>query len=351
MKQSTFLFAQIFALFLFLCSCTSMRVNTSIVKQYPALEQNEPVEVYFHNQDIPIDSEALGLVKALDHGLSIKCDSLTVVEHLKTEARKIGGNAVAVTKHIKPSIWGSSCHQMLGTIIRVHDFDSVIPEEALLSGETVEQKTQYIVKPERQLPRFTLAADFGYGWRTAPLSPDLDSFERAYWKGLKSGLAYNASFKYYFNDYYGLGLGYSAYNANQNMHTNIGGIAGDLKANDWIYFVGPVFSTRLPLAEKWTLEMALGAGYLAYVSKWDFRGWREQRDGATFGVHFTLGVDYQLEKNWALGFRIASTNGVLTSMNVEDSDGYRGTIKADSPRNGEGLGQLHLLVGLRYYIR
>ncbi|MDL2241660.1 hypothetical protein LJB91_01975 [Bacteroidales bacterium OttesenSCG-928-L03] len=122
---------------LLLCSCGGMRVTTSALKTYPALSEDEPIPVYFQKEDVPVDSESLGVTGALDSGMTAtnKCDSITAVEHLKTEARKIGGNAVLVTEYRKPSIWGSSCHQMVATVLRVHDFSSVNEDKEEYSEE------------------------------------------------------------------------------------------------------------------------------------------------------------------------------------------------------------------------
>ena len=339
----------LFALLVVLCfTACAPRISTLMTKTYPSIKDDAPVEIFMDARAVPSGSESLGIIRITDTGLTTQCDSVTVVEHLKSEARKAGGNAVVVTEYIRPSFWRSNCHQMAGTILRVSNFDS---GAIAVNSDSAQFANVHVIKPERKLSRITFAADFGYGWRTARLDPDLSGFDRAYYKGLMSGWVYDASFNYYFNDYYGLGLLYSAYIANQSMYgTDLSsGVEGELKTNDLIYFVGPAFLMRLPLAnEKWTLNCDIGAGYLNYISNRTFGREKARAYGATFGTYFNLGAEYKLEKNWALGLRLASIGGGLTSWTIEQN-GYKEVIKAD--KGGEGLQQLQLLLGLRYYIK
>ncbi|MCL2650374.1 MAG: porin family protein [Candidatus Azobacteroides sp.] len=345
--KSHFLFVLIVALGFTSCA---PRISTLMTKTYPPAPEDTPVEIFMDAHAVPPNSESLGLIKIADSGFTTQCDSITVVEHLKSEARKVGGNAVVVTEYIRPSIWRGSCHQMAGTILRVPDFNSAINVASSDSGQFVSVQ---VIKPERKLSRITLAANLGYGWRTARLNPDLEGFEKAYQKGLMSGWVYDASFNYYFNDNFGLGLLYSAYNASQNMYgQNLDtGVEGELKTNDLINFIGPVFLMRLPLAnEKWTFDLGLGIGYLGYTSKLNFPDMRGKMYGSTVGIYYDLGVEYKLEKNWALGLHVVSMGGTLMNWTVEEN-GYKETINVKRPEDGEGLQQIQLLLGLRYYIK
>jgi hypothetical protein len=296
----------------------------------------------------PSNSESLGLIRIADTGFSTQCDSVTVVEHLKSEARKAGGNAVVVTEYLRPSFWRGSCHQMAGTILRVSDFNSTA---FAASSDSAQFVSAHVLKPERKLSRITLGVDGGYGWRTAQLSPDLSEFHRAYFKGLMSGRVLGASFNYYFSDYFGLGLRYSNYNANQNMYAQNTdtGVEGEWITKDLIYFVGPVYLMRLPLAkEKLNLNLGIGLGYLSYMSKKTFVNEKSNLYGATVGSCFNLGVEYKIEKNWALSLQANSQTGVLMNWTIEEN-GHKESYKAD--KTGEGLQQLQLLLGLRYYIK
>ena len=92
--------------------------------------------------EIPDKSEILGECKIGDSGFSTKCDYNTVLETLKSEARKVGGNAIKITKHKSPD-FGSTCHRMTATILKLtNDFE--IMEE--VNEEFIEASDYAILK-------------------------------------------------------------------------------------------------------------------------------------------------------------------------------------------------------------
>lgn len=312
------------------------------------MENNEPVEVFVYSTAVPSNSESLGVANITDSGFSTHCDSLTVVEKLKQEARKIGGNAVLITEYVKPSFWGSTCHQMTGIILRVFDFQSASLTTDSDSSQFVNVKT---VRPERILPPMTLAANAGYGWRTATLSPDLIGFQREYAKGLMSGFAGDISFNYYFSDYWGLGVIGSAFFASQSMYGSSDFGEGNLRTNDIIYFAGPALLMRMPTRnEKWTLICNWGAGYAGYTSKLSFLNDRVNIQGATLGVYGVFGVEYKIEKNLAIGLNCSSISGVLGSWTVT-TNGHKESYRKNNIKEKESLNQIQVLLGIRYYLK
>jgi hypothetical protein len=348
--KSYFLFALAFVLMATACS---PHIGKVITKTYPAIPSNEPVEIFMDPGEVPSDSESLGVVTIKDSGTTTHCDSLTVIELLKEEVRKVGGNAAVITEHIRPSFWGSSCHQMTGTILRVYDFDSYAVAESADSAQIVDVK---VIKPQRQLSKITLAANIGYGWRTAKLNPDLPQAEKEFYKGTMSGLVTDVSFNYYFNDFYGLGVAYSRYNANQKMYGRMeyedgGSENGYWKANSSIQFAGPVFLMRMPSTnQKWIFDCNIGVGYVGYSDRETFANNVVKVYGATVGGYFNLGAEYKINKSWAVGLRLSEVVGVLESL-TRDTNGQKETIHVDNSNEGEGLGQVQLLMGLRYYLK
>jgi hypothetical protein len=332
----------------------SPRIGSIITKTYPVNETDPSVTIFMDPSLAPTNSESLGVVSITDTGFSTKCDSVTVVDLLKEEARKAGGNAVVVTEYIRPNIWRSSCHQMTGTILRIHDFDSFVQTtdtEAHLAAIKV-------IQPERKLPKITLSANMGYGWRGAKLNPDLSGNDREYYKGLMSGLVGDASFNYYFNDYYGVGLIYSSYSASQNKYgyfQSEDGIPTEnahRKANNIIQFFGPAFLMRVPIGnQKWILDWNIGIGYLNYSAKETFLDEIRKAYGSTLGVHLALDAEYKIDQHWGIGLRLSEVVGVLGKWTTE-SNGQKETVSVSNPsKEGEGLGQIQLLLGIRYYIK
>lgn len=132
MKKSTGLII-VFALIL-LSSCNP-KVITSISKSYPALDYKQEVVVLGLTQSEPDKAEMLGLVRIGDTGFSNNCSYDVVIESAKLEARKAGGNMIKITDHMLPSVWGSSCHQIIARILKVDNIEDYTPEseEELLS--------------------------------------------------------------------------------------------------------------------------------------------------------------------------------------------------------------------------
>ncbi|GHT19693.1 hypothetical protein AGMMS4957_04530 [Bacteroidia bacterium] len=323
-----------------------------ITKTYPVAGANVPITVFMNPALAPTDSESLGVVSITDTGFSTKCDSVTVVELLKEEARKAGGNAVVVTEYIRPSIWRSMCHQMAGTVLRVRDFNSVAQTA---DGDSVQLMAVKVIQPKRKLPEMTLSANIGYGWRTAKLEDDPAStaYAKAYYEELLSGLVTDASFNYYFNDYYGVGLIYSAYSANNSQYsTDRSGESDYWKTNSVIRFIGPTFLMRMPLGNpKWLLDCNLGIGYLGYSLKETFASQSWKVYGSTVGSYLSLGAEYKVDEHWAIGARLSEVVGVLGTW-TEETNGVKEIVTVSKPSEARiGLTHLQPMVGIRYYIK
>jgi hypothetical protein len=306
-----------------------------MAKSYPSLPPDAPVKV-FYKEDIPAGSEEIGQVRISDTGFSTNCDSLTVINRIKNEARKAGGNAVLITKHKKPSVWGSSCHQMTATVMNVSDFLG----KSLALDDVKEDADPVLLAKSKVLPRFNLAINGGYGWRTAKMADGIEELEKDYLKNLMSGFVWNASVNYYFNDNYGLGLSYSAYSASTSLY--------DLKSNDKITYVGPAFLMRFSQNQKWIFNMSLGMGYMGYSSTHKRDEGQIKLTGGTVGIETAIGAEYKLSQNWGIGATLSTHSGLLNSMTV-NQNGRKQTVDLDKNEK-EGLGQIRIAVGLRYYI-
>jgi hypothetical protein len=122
MKKTALLFVSA----ILLSSC-SPKITTSISKQYATLDYQEEVRVFNLDESVPYDFEELGIVKIGDTGFSTNCGWEVVIERAKSEARKVGGNALKITEHILPTMMGSSCHRITAQILRIENFDSTLP--------------------------------------------------------------------------------------------------------------------------------------------------------------------------------------------------------------------------------
>jgi outer membrane protein W len=179
----------------------------------------------------------------------------------------------------------------------------------------------------------------------------MSSDEKEYNKGLMNGPVWNATFNYYFKDYYGLGLIYSVYSASQDKYGYLEDYGqGNLVTKDLITFIGPAFVLRYAFNKNWISNISLGVGYLGYTSKQTFPSLSGKMTGATLGLSSTVGIDYKINQHWGIGLNCATTSGLLNSM-TKDVNGYKTTIKPDREEEKEGLGQMQLYLGIRYYIK
>ena len=122
-------------LVLFVLASCSPKVMTNLNKKYEPLDYEQDVVVIGLTEGIPNDSEELGQVKIGDSGFTTNCDYEVVVGKAKDEARKAGGNAIKITEHKPPTVFGSSCHRITATILKLQnpeDYVANIPEEELL---------------------------------------------------------------------------------------------------------------------------------------------------------------------------------------------------------------------------
>lgn len=105
-------------LLLFCLSSCSPKISTALIKDYGTLDYDDPVQVLNLNEQQPEHAEVLGHVKIRDTGFSVKCNYSVVLDKAKLEARKVGGNAIKITKHNKPNFW-STCHRIDATILKI----------------------------------------------------------------------------------------------------------------------------------------------------------------------------------------------------------------------------------------
>ncbi|GAP72173.1 outer membrane beta-barrel protein [Candidatus Symbiothrix dinenymphae] len=229
------------------------------------------------------------------------------------------------------------------------------PADGTTQADSTRRVTRKAIKPKRKLPKITLTADLGYGWRDAKINAELNAYEKAYYENLMLGLVVDASVHYYLNDYYGVGLIYAAHHANHSQYSSLqygdgSSETGIWKTNNAIRFIGPAFLLRMPVGrQKWLLEASIGLGYAGYSSKETFENQSANMYGSTLGGRLTLGAEYKVDAHWAIGARLSEVVGAATSR-TKATDGYKKSLPA-STNERIGLGQFQLLAGVRYYFK
>lgn len=125
-------------------SCSPNVTSNTIVSRSP-IDYNEKIELIELNQIAPIESIVIAKIKIEDTGFTNKCDYYTVLETAKLEARKLGGNAIKLTKHTLPNAW-STCHRIEADVLFVEDIEN-------LDEFVLEKEIQY--KPIREALRIS----------------------------------------------------------------------------------------------------------------------------------------------------------------------------------------------------
>lgn len=115
-------------------SCSLMVVR-NIENELDPLNYKEEIAVLAEADAVPYDAVYVGEIKIGDNGFTTKCKYDDVMRKAREEARKNGGNVIKLVKHKKPSVFGSSCHQIKAHLYKVNDInklDQLVEEEKLL---------------------------------------------------------------------------------------------------------------------------------------------------------------------------------------------------------------------------
>jgi hypothetical protein len=326
---------------LFAFSSCNPKISQSLSKQYPSLPPETPVAVYKDTTEIPSNSTLLGYIDAEDSGFTAICDSATMINLIKENAQKAGGNGILITKHRKPSFFSSSCHRFNTTIYHV-------PTEAVALTNTYITDTR-ITKQSPKLPQWVLGADAGWGWRTNKLASGLDPDQRRAMKELMKGWTFHIFSDFYFHKWWGVRLVFQQYNAKTDLayRTNFGENITDQK--DRISFFGPAFMFRFNTNNaKWFFNTGLGVGYAGYKAKLKWNRYNDgEYRGNTVGSYWTVGAEYKFSKHFGVGTNLTLIGASFSEMKVV-SNGQKQTVDLDGT---EGISTANIMFGLRYYIK
>ena len=294
-----FLFVGCFLIF----SCAPS-ISTQISSTKPALAENLNVKFFDEKDNIPENSIVLGNVRLGDSGLTINCDFETMINIAKSEAKKAGGNAIKITKHILPNFFGSSCHRIEANILEISEKNSTdlvnnIDTDTINKSKIGTNKNTISTTDNKQT-RFIMSSSFGYGYRLAKVASELNKFEQDYINGLKSGYNYDLSLYYRFRSTsnYGFGVKYNVFNVSNKANNVVvtdkitgfeqfGSISDDIKLS----FVGLsyIYDFKNPNSKhEFFMEFALGL--IDYKNSSRIINDNYLITGSTFGTFIGLGV-------------------------------------------------------------
>jgi len=112
-----------------LYACSPKLVTHYTSDQYSPLESYRSIGIVENDTVLFDDSCFVGQIEAKGTSFSINCDYRTLLEKVKHEALRSGGNLIRIDEHTKPSTLGSRCHRIKASVFRV---DNPRPYERMI---------------------------------------------------------------------------------------------------------------------------------------------------------------------------------------------------------------------------
>ncbi|MDR1756554.1 MAG: porin family protein [Culturomica sp.] len=351
-----------------LTSC-SAKLTSSIQKTYAPLAYEEEVRVFEINEETPLNAEKLGTVKIGDSGFSTNCNYTVVLDKAKAESRRVGGNALKITQHQLPDLW-SSCHRITADVLKIDGTEKYLSVAGTAVDSTLtgaEQAIAPVYKPNKQgtleifiddtlrssIPRFRIAIDGGWQYRTAKLADGLNSELKKHYKKMKAGFHYDLQAAYFFTESMGVEAIFSQQFFGNNLGNGTLTDAFPLVSGTWdekmvLNYIGANYILRhFDAKRKNCWLFSVGFGYLGYNDKLllDNVEYLKMTAG-TFGTNMAIGYDIGLSENLAIGFKLALRGGTFRKFK-QTQNGIT-TNETLPDETFEGLGTLKLSVGLRF---
>ncbi len=295
------------------------KVMTDLVKSRPASVTAEEVRLYGVGQAVPDTAELIGRVKVVDSGASTKCNYDQVVALAKQETAKAGGNALALTDHRKPSLLGSSCHQIAGDMLWVGDMTN--PEAGTASALSASVSDENVERVKSPFLHSTIHASVGYAFLTNKFYLPNGASGNP-----KNGMDWQLGYDWVSRSGFGAGLMYSGYKSSY-AYSNT-----DVKVG--LAYIAPQFVMKQKVG-RWGIEEKFGIGYFKY---------RESAKGTSVslsgvGYNFLFGAEYYLSEHVGLGANIGYIAGSLPKQ--EDIQYEKG--------EHSGIFRIHLDAGIRFH--
>ncbi|MBQ8657419.1 MAG: hypothetical protein IJ527_10300 [Prevotella sp.] len=304
---------------LLLAAC-SPRVMTEVTMSYPARSVDE-VRVFDVGDTVPNSSVAIGKVAVVDGGFATNCGYDRMLQLAKERTAETGGNGLLLTEHREPSFWGSSCHQLMGTMLSMSDM-TVEPSLPNPVMEGIQRDAEELARrmEEMRPPKNSFRLNVGPSWILSEITVPKGTYKHL------SGLEANVEYLHTWRNGVGVGVNGAFYRSSYED-----GVFRD-KSDFTILYIGPSLSGVTKLGKRWLLNAEIGLGY-AHTDD----GYNTSNG---IGMQYKLGVDYMLSKQVGLGLEL---NSLLTNMKKPD-----GFELPDDKRYG--FDRLGVLAGVRFYL-
>ena len=308
-----------------LVSC-SPKIKSNFTKRYPSLSQSEKIKIYkpetYAKRDNSHD-ELIGSVSVYDGGFTTNCSYDKMLQIIKDSARINGGNIIGLKKHRKPSLFGSSCHQFEGDILRQHSKQnnslSINSKTDTIQDNTFDNLKEEITHPF--LFSFNVGPSFAIGKKD-----NSTEFTRAIHDILKVGTQFSFNGLYKINNSEAIGLKYS--------YTYRGGNVNDvlIEFNDpnkptefgvfnietQVNYYALKFYDEYPFGNKknrFTLDGSVG--YFTYKEVSGIETIFTVTSG-NLGFDFYTGYERVINEQFAIGLNAGIFTGSISKLTVSD---------------------------------
>ena len=298
------------------------KVITDLVKSYPSRVTADEVRLYGVGHSVPELAEFIGNVKVVDGGASTKCNYDQVVALAKQETAKKGGNALALTDHRKPSLLGSSCHQIAGNMLWIGDTVNVTGEETYSVPVPINSENMSHAETSKSpFQHSTFYANIGYAFMTNKFYLPKGASGHP-----RKGMDWQVGYDWVSRSGFGAGLMYSGYKSSYSYSL--------VDVNVGLAYIAPQFVMKQKVG-RWGIEEKFGIGYFKYRES--AKGVSESLSG--FGYNFLVGAEYYLSDHIGIG---ANLGYIGSSLPKQDNIDYK---------DGEhsGIFRLHLDAGIRFH--
>ena len=350
-----------------LASCNTV-IKTIKLKEYPQLDNNHEIQVFEEGQKVPVNTVTVGRVKIIDSGFTVNCSYPVVIGQAVSEARKMGGDAIQIIDHKYPSIWGSTCHQILADVLKIEDtvvsVDSVgLTEDSVDNNSVLPQEQVSVETLKVKYKPLRLSFDLGWGYQLAAISKTGNSVVDSYYRRLKSGLDIGASASYFWHQQYGAGMYMHVFGSSPSMNideytllnllgTSTAGSTSQYHSfsEDYrVLFVGPGFTLRnFTASKKGNMYSSVAFGYLSLHDDIWVNGVKAgEMYGSRVGLLAEVGYEHFLSETTALHISMSALSGVLSSYTIE-LGGDKTRVDIEDPKYYIGLGRLNITAGLSF---
>lgn len=314
-------------------------ISTTSIQNYNQLNPQDNVLVYSEGETLPNDIKIIGKTKIGDSGFTTNCGFDVMIEKAKNEARKIGANAIIITQHILPSVWGSSCHLIKADLVKTGVQTKVSQNN--IQRDTVTKKIppvpydNIIVKSPANYNKFLLSLNYGLGYRTAPLEKGTPQIEKNFQNELRSGNSFQikTGYKPNQNSYYG--LIYSNFSSSTSLNDVLfvepNGFegAGSTSQKNEIKYIGAVAGwTANGFLKNDTFNFDLSLGYINFSEERKFENTYIAK-GGNLGISTDISYYFGVSKFFKIGPTFSFNGGAIKKYTVSSNNGYSDTFEFD----------------------